>query len=631
MADEMYGDGGVAFGEQVFQESRERRAKTIKDQEDFAKKLLIADTAVKGINFLINQRADNLDANNAPAKAAYINYTKNLENKREQLKGYENAPNKETFIKNYIISQTQEDIQKEFPALNRFQLQQYITKNAEDRAKLLVPEFDKMYKELSEVPSYEEFVKNYDVIAKQNNPRSIFGAATKSIKNVFKSETPATIAAKNKKQKDIIYNSPLYDSIQEYKEAVKPIDDSLNLKELLTKIRIAKEDGLISGAIVEGSIKRDKQGDKQGTSWQEYNDAGLPVNFKFVADESQPEKEPIDFSTTQAKAEIEAGISLLKSISKNTDKELFKELEKNPTLAAPYGRKIYELQTRKSISNSQAAKFVFAQLQNGLSIYDIEAEPSLFDIDKVLLDGTKNQNEIMASRTKIYAKDIFDSSGTAALIEFKDTFIENINKSSTTEDVQIETKKAFSDIIEEVSKGTVTVDTTFTEIIADEENKIIKEEESFLQSVNNVPVLGNITEFMLGDKLDLVDATWLIPGYGLLKLGGKVAVRTATTKFMQSPKAKQWITESFEKVKKGPLLGFKNQKSLDKYLKSLPAWKVAVIKSINPKGTSLDSTKLLNNITKISGSRIVGYSKNLKGKGLYGTGAAIGLGYLFGE
>ena len=55
MADEMYGDGGVAFGEQVFQESRERRAKTIKDQEDFAKKLLIADTAVKGINFLINE------------------------------------------------------------------------------------------------------------------------------------------------------------------------------------------------------------------------------------------------------------------------------------------------------------------------------------------------------------------------------------------------------------------------------------------------------------------------------------------------------------------------------------------------------------------------------------------------
>ena len=84
MADEMYGDGGVAFGEQVFQESRERRAKTIKDQEDFAKKLLIADTAVKGINFLINQRADNLDANNAPAKAAYMNYTKNLENKRRK-------------------------------------------------------------------------------------------------------------------------------------------------------------------------------------------------------------------------------------------------------------------------------------------------------------------------------------------------------------------------------------------------------------------------------------------------------------------------------------------------------------------------------------------------------------------
>ena len=631
MADEMYGDGGVDFTKQLYQEQRNRNAEKVKEQEKFAKKLLIADTAVKGINFLINQRADTLDANNAPAKAAYKNYVKNIEAKKEQLKGYESSANKETYIKNYIISQTQEDIQNEFPALNKFQLQQYITKNAEDRAKLLVPEFDKMYKELSEVSSFDEFVKNYDVIAKQNNPRTIFGAATKSIKNVFKSETPATIALKNKKQKDIIYNSPLYDSIQEYKEAVKPIDDSLNLKELLTKIRIAKEDGLISGAIVEGSIKRDKEGDVQGTSWQEYNEAGLPVNFKFVADESQPEKEPINYGTTQAKAEVEAGISLLKSISKNTDKELFKELEKNPTLSAPYGRKIYELQTRKSISNSQAAKFVFAQLQNGLSIYDIEATPSLFDIDKVLLDGTENQNEIMASRTKIYVKDIFDSKGTASLIEFKDTLIENINKSSTTEDVQIETKEALNDIIEEVSKGTVTVDTTFTEITADEENKIIKEEESFLQSVNNVPVLGNITEFMLGDKLDLVDATWLIPGYGLLKLGGKVAVRTATTKFMQSPKAKQWITESFEKVKKGPLLGFKNQKSLDKYLKSLPAWKVAVIKSINPKGTSLDNTKLLNNITKISGSRIAGYSKNLKGKGVYGTGAAIGLGYLFGE
>ena len=72
MSEEMYGDGGVDYAEKIFAEQRERNRVEAKKQEDFAKKLQLFDIGLRGVNFLINQRADNLEAKQISARGVYL-------------------------------------------------------------------------------------------------------------------------------------------------------------------------------------------------------------------------------------------------------------------------------------------------------------------------------------------------------------------------------------------------------------------------------------------------------------------------------------------------------------------------------------------------------------------------------
>ena len=71
--------GRLDFVQQKIDEARESRQKTIKDQEKLSKRLLVFDTAVKGVNFLVNQRADELESSFGPAKAKYKSYIQKAE------------------------------------------------------------------------------------------------------------------------------------------------------------------------------------------------------------------------------------------------------------------------------------------------------------------------------------------------------------------------------------------------------------------------------------------------------------------------------------------------------------------------------------------------------------------------
>ena len=55
----------------IFDASREFKVEQAKKQNDFSKKLLLADGLIKGINFGLTQKADELDRADAPKRAAY--------------------------------------------------------------------------------------------------------------------------------------------------------------------------------------------------------------------------------------------------------------------------------------------------------------------------------------------------------------------------------------------------------------------------------------------------------------------------------------------------------------------------------------------------------------------------------
>ena len=454
MADEMYGDGGVDFAKQLYQEQRNRKEETAREQEKFAKKLLIADTAVKGINFLINQRADTLDANNAPAKAAYKNYLKGVEDKQIVLKDYNNSDNKQRYIENYIVSQTEEDIKKEFSTVNETLLDGFIRKNARNKAKLLVPDFDRMYKELSEVVSFDDYVKNYDVISKKENPRSIFGAATKSIKNIFKAETPDSIVAKEKKSKDLIYGSPIYNDIQEYKEAVKPINASLDLKDLLDNILQAKKDGKLTGKVIKSEIVDVPTLDGKSTikalaSITTDIDGVQQLNLvRASQDFRKPIKQRV-YTTEEHKNAYAEFITLLNNIDSKEYKNVYDEITDNegPSQDRAYSLRVLEIKENLDVSIREAAAYITKQLvtfmpnEDGTlsnktySIASINSNPTLYEFDL----ANNIESEEMYKNTSKYFKDVNTRFSTDAPIQIRDIILEKVmNDKTLSEDAKVE-------------------------------------------------------------------------------------------------------------------------------------------------------------------------------------------------
>lgn len=135
-------------------------------------------------------------------------------------------------------------------------------------------------------------------------------------------------------------------------------------------------------------------------------------------------------------------------------------------------------------------------------------------------------------------------------------------------------------------------------------------EKTWLQKTNDVPYIGAVSNFMLGDKLDLIDATWLIPGYGLLKIGGKVttkaAVTFATNKMLANP-ATIKTAEKFMKMRqKNKFLGFNNKKAMDNYIKNLSVADQAILAGVSKSGKSFEKGKFVTAFTNLKGIELLG-------------------------
>ena len=142
-----------------------------------------------------------------------------------------------------------------------------------------------------------------------------------------------------------------------------------------------------------------------------------------------------------------------------------------------------------------------------------------------------------------------------------------------------------------------------------EEEKEITEK-TWLQKTNDVPYIGAVSNFMLGDKLDLIDATWLIPGYGLLKIGGKVttkaAVTFATNKMLANPTTIK-TAEKFMKMRQGnKFLGFNNKKAMDNYIKNLSIADQAILAGVSKSGKSFEKAKFVTAFTNMKGIELLG-------------------------
>ena len=84
-----YEDDGIEFAQQQFDRARDYREEQAKKQEKFAKRLQMANLAVSGVNFVLNQKADALETSRATQRAHYLTQLENAKGWQTMVQGYE--------------------------------------------------------------------------------------------------------------------------------------------------------------------------------------------------------------------------------------------------------------------------------------------------------------------------------------------------------------------------------------------------------------------------------------------------------------------------------------------------------------------------------------------------------------
>lgn len=161
-----------------------------------------------------------------------------------------------------------------------------------------------------------------------------------------------------------------------------------------------------------------------------------------------------------------------------------------------------------------------------------------------------------------------------------------------------------------------------------------------LQTVNDVPILGAVTELALGEEIDAVDALWLIPGIGWVGGGAKIALSGAakygTKKLLASKKGSEMlskITAQYNKTRQvqvkvngkvvrytsgpnkgkikmksvpaGKFFGFNSKAQYDSWYKGLTAIEKAMANSISKRGGAIDIKKFTESWSTLRGTEFV--------------------------
>jgi len=211
------------YAEQAFDKAKKYNEEQVKKQEKFAKRLLTFDTAVKGANFLINQRADELESSFGPAKSKYKSYVQNA----EATTTYWNQVNQQGGV-DYLQKQIYDSYLNAAKEVKPFEevknISGWIYNEATTKANELYSALEKTATQAKSVPTLEDFIKDYEKFEDIQAPRTLFGAATKGIKRILGRENSETLEYKKQIAKDKLFNTDVIKEIDEFAELAETYD-----------------------------------------------------------------------------------------------------------------------------------------------------------------------------------------------------------------------------------------------------------------------------------------------------------------------------------------------------------------------------------------------------------------------
>jgi len=248
-------EGDVKFAQTQIDTARTYREKEAKKQESFSKKLQGVNLLAQGANYLINQRADALEQNQAFKKASYETMMKRAETVRAQdAERVKTGTSQLDYLTNNIYNQLITQIETDSPLADISLAKRAFRKEAQTLAQAKLADYKTMIDTANNFGSFEDFEADYGKAS--GIPRSIFGWMTSGVKNVVRGETPESIKYKAEKEKDALYGTGLFDKFKNLEKSFRAYDartnSPLNVEEILKKAEI---DSLIKGKIFPEGVK----------------------------------------------------------------------------------------------------------------------------------------------------------------------------------------------------------------------------------------------------------------------------------------------------------------------------------------------------------------------------------------
>ena len=244
-----YDDDGIEFAQQTFDSARAYKEQQAKKQERFAKRLQMANLAVTGLNFAINQKADALELAQAPKRAAYLS---TLESAKSFRAGEDERKKSGQSVEGYLTNKYYEQIKKEIAEMSpnavASEYQPIAMQKARELALGSKAEYENVLKMSAEL-NFEDFEEYYKQSSKI--PRSIGGWFGSKVKNFMKGETEETIKLRNERATDALAGTTMGDKFKDASLAIKAYDAKTGLGHVALDI----VNNLTRGARTEGETK----------------------------------------------------------------------------------------------------------------------------------------------------------------------------------------------------------------------------------------------------------------------------------------------------------------------------------------------------------------------------------------
>ena len=415
-----YEDDGIEFAQQQFDRARDYKEEQAKKQEKFAKRLQMANLAVSGVNFVLNQKADALETSRATQRAHYLTQLENAKGWQTMVQGYEKEGlTREQMLYREKQKQLTSYVQNEFGA--DFDISGYsdainrISKEYSDD-KVNLASFNKAVDAQLAIPNLSQ----EDMIARIQQegaaPRSIGAFLGNSMMKLAKSHDKETMDAADKVTKDRMLGGLIGEqfsasktALEEYAAKGNPIEKMVNFlkseegkaipvfKDVSREVTKEREVDRF-GNIVEVEYVANYGTDRRTGGQILIGDRIKASSNRTAAKEKTYTEPEIATATSQIASYVRRSgdVDLQSSLEEYVDESEVRGLSHNVITTADKLRKQYDISQSKAIG--LATKHVLQQ--DGELI---ETDVNLYEYEK--LEGTADSENVLS-----YIKSIQETS-----------------------------------------------------------------------------------------------------------------------------------------------------------------------------------------------------------------------------